>query len=208
MAYEMSDDYSVVGHNHDNLYNKLDVTIPFKYPSGISSSDDVSAIANPYYVFDGYPIDKAAIEDSWLSVGNIFIDGRLSTLYLPLTYIANYTIIPWQLKEPRVGSIKFMAVNKLDAIDYTSDSFDGWLYPDGKTSYPLTAFMLSNYITSIPNVKTSGSGNAKTFVLPALSSFMKLSSTADSGGMFNYVTYKNGCIDHVHEVGMVVDGTV
>lgn len=209
MSSENENSYSQVSHAHDNLYNKLSALIPLNVDE---SKTDLSTLAysnDPQYVFDSYPIIKPK-NDLWLSIGNMFIDGRLSTTYIPLSCALDYAIIPWQMIEPRVGDIKFIALTSIASnadIDYTSQSFDGWLYPDGTTEFPLTAFHLSDHILNIPN-KSYNESTGK-FKLPNLRTFAKIKSKTNTLNTFSYVNFNNDTIlNHYHDVDIVANGTI
>ena len=209
MSSENENSYSTIDHKHDEKYNKLDISIPL---SPDPSKYDLSTLmynADPQWTFTGYPIVKPR-NDLWLSIGNMFVDGRLSTTYIPLSCAIDYAIIPWQMIEPGVGDVKFMALNTICSnadIDYKSTSFDGWLYPDGITEFDLTSFCLSNHISDIPNITYNE--ETLTFKLPALTSFAMLREYDDQFSIFQYNSWSTtGMPEHFHYADIVANGTV
>lgn len=75
----------------------------------------------------------------------MFIDGTLVPVDVPLSAITDEKKICFSLVEPEIGTLKFVASANLgtnSSIEYKSDNFDGWMYPDG-SSYQLSDFALS-----------------------------------------------------------------
>ena len=147
-AYEESAMFSPFVHSHDDLYNK--VALNFLYGK----------------------------DDDALSMGNMFIDGTLIPLYVPTSAVVDIIKIPFQIIEPKVGMLKFVAspsISLNSEIDYRSDSFDGWLYPDGST------FQLSDFILSSQLDALYGNDN-QTFTLPDLRIFLKMNGDQSKVG--------------------------
>ena len=72
--------------------------------------------------------------------------------------------------EPKVGTLKLVASSSIksnSSISYKSSSFDGWMYPDGKTTLSLSDFVLSNDLNAL-----YGLGDGKTFKLPEAKGFL------------------------------------
>jgi len=151
MSAELSDDYSLTSHNHDTVYNKVDVRYYSGHPTPTYAKVGPGSIDAEYfykgnpprvpvdqdvsltYEFTGYPISPAKIT-SYLSVGNVFLDGSLSTFFIPLSCVKDVTIIPGEIVNPEVGQFKLVAKDTIGSnseINITSNGFDGWVYPDG-----------------------------------------------------------------------------
>lgn len=99
------------------------------------------------------------------------IDGRKSALYCP-------KIRTYNLPSPYIGQLKFLGTSTLLAIDEMAESFDGWVYPDGRE---ISREIFVDAFNAFGEDYGSGDG-VKTFNIPALSSFFKpivLTSDAD-----------------------------
>lgn len=109
MTSEVSSDYSKVDHNHDDKYNKLSI-VPSWDPIDKRDYSELFSRESVYveYSFTGYPVTKPTLPSS-LSIGNIFEDGRLSTLYIPLSSSIDVLVVPWEVSEPKFGQVKFVA---------------------------------------------------------------------------------------------------
>ena len=168
MSSETSGAYSLIDHNHDNLYNKCEVD-------------------------SGYllPMDDPTTPKNWLSIGNIFVDGDLSTLFIDKDWVELYINVPLSAVEPKAGTLKFMAKDTIVAdssIDVTKSDFDGWVYPRGQ-QYRLNAFRLSNDIEKMFSVSDGK------FTVPCISNFIK-----DGYSNFNKISYQNVVPYHFHDV--------
>jgi hypothetical protein len=105
MAYQESSMYSLKDHNHSNLYNSLSIDMAY-----LPNDDKIvseTSLSGTNYEFTGYPV--IATVDNALSIGNIFFNGILSTLCIPLSSVAIGGVVPWQIIEPSFGEIKFIA---------------------------------------------------------------------------------------------------
>lgn len=198
MAYEESSDYSLTSHSHDSMYDKVNIQL-IDYPGrNPKQSVDVS------YEFTGYPIKKASI-DAYLSIGNTFADGVLSTIYVPMSCMMDVLVLPWQISEPQFGSIKFAATYGIDAIDYKSDAFDGWLYFNNYQAYDLTAFRLSNEISNASFVQIEQAYGITQFrIKQTCDSFVKIENSSP----FEYVPGHNYVKNHTHPIQMEINGTL
>ena len=152
-AYIESCAFSPYNHNHDNLYNKISLD------------------------FEQYESENV------LSIGNLFIDGKLISLNVPLPKkeIAQSNNIP-------VGTLKFVALNQISSnkdIQYKTNTFDGWLYPDG------SSFMLSDFSLSSTLNQLYGNGSYTSFTLPNINNFIKLNNCLD----YAFSTNQISCID-------------
>lgn len=172
MAYQESSMYSLKDHNHSNLYNSLSIDIAY-----LPNDDKIvseTSLSSTNYEFTGYPV--IATVDNALSIGNIFFNGILSTLCIPLSSVAIGGVVPWQIIEPSFGEIKFIACPQIDQhINYQSDDFDGWLWMNSKIQYELQYFRLSNLISSNPLPDFIKSiNNDGTFCIKDLSTFVSI----------------------------------
>ena len=192
MAYKDREEYSEKDHSHDAWYNRLSIDVLYN-PSkdDIVDSRDLTSSVN-------------SMNTSALSIGNMFFDGILSTICVPLSCVLEGGVVPWQAIEPAFGEIKFVAQSEIIRdIDYTSDAFDGWLWLDSSFEYDITAFRLSDSINMNPDFVKSIE-NEK-FRVKDLSSFV----TIDNGSSrftFNesYTIVKS----HSHPVNIDIDGNV
>lgn len=152
-AYTESCAFSPYNHNHDNLYNKISLD------------------------FEQYESENV------LSIGNLFIDGKLIPLNIPLPKkeIVQSNHIP-------VGTLKFVALNQISSnkdIQYKTNTFDGWLYPDG------SSFMLSDFSLSDTLNQLYGNGSYISFTLPNINNFIKLNNCLN----YAFSTNQISCID-------------
>lgn len=220
MSGEISDDYSLVGHNHDSLYNKIDVQFYSGHPTptyakvGPGSIDPdffykenkpnvpVPQDVQVVYEFTGYPIKPAKIT-SYLSVGNIFMDGMLSTFFIPLSCVEDATVIPGDIVNPEIGQFKFVAQDTIASnfdIDIMSEQFDGWVYADG-----------SRFTCAASQFKRAcrayGSGETATsFTVPNFRDFVKFDyQTSDA---IRHRDFQNGGDYHYHAANLNVEGAV
>ena len=192
MAYQLSDAYSLKTHSHDNLYNRLDVHLLYT-PRKDQIVDD-----------SNLQDATGDTEGKALSIGNLFIDGSLSTLCIPLSCVVNGGIVPWQTIEPAFGEIKFIAKDTIQRdIDYRSDNFDGWLWLNSSFEYDLNQFRLSNQIAALPDfVKSCASGK---FKIKDLSTFATIDNTSSR---LSCIDAYNIVPSHQHLVDFTVSGTI
>lgn len=192
MAYKDREEYSEKDHSHDAWYNRLSIDVLYN-PSkdGIVNSQDLASSVN-------------SVKTSALSIGNMFFDGILSTICVPLSCVLGGGVVPWQAIEPAFGEIKFVAQSEIIRdIDYTSDAFDGWLWLDSSFEYDITAFRLSDSINTHPDFVKSIE-NAK-FRVKDLSSFV----TIDNGNSrFTYNESYTIVKSHSHPVAVDINGNV
>ena len=179
--------FSLNQHNHDDMYNKL--SFQFENAS-YSTYSRLSSKFQFNYVLD----DKQT-----LSIGNLFIDGTLVPVEIPLSTSSQYMKISFDAIEPAVGTLKFVALSSISSnsqIQYKSNTFDGWMYPDG-TSYQLSDFSLSNDLR-----KMYGSSASTTFTLPDLRHFLKMNGANEktSNSAFGLKDGKNVLKKHAHKV--------
>lgn len=190
-AHMQSSDFSLYEHSHDNLYNKLSLDLEYASQKTASSTQFKSLSS---YVTATNVIDN----DDAVSVGNIFIDGALIPLEIPLTCVNNSRKISFEVIEPAVGSLKFIAMKSISTnnqIRYKSDDFDGWLYPDGST------FNLSDFALSTQLKKLYGSSNT-TFTLPDFRRFMRMNGKNEKQNLkaTGIVGKKNVLKKHTHSI--------
>lgn len=198
-AYMQSSDFSPYNHNHDSLYNNL--TLDLEYASQ-RTIDNVEISRN----LSSNMLFRNIIDNSnALSIGNIFMNGTLIPVEVPLSSISMTRKISFIAIEPAVGSLKFVAKYSIDnnsSINYRSDSFDGWLYPDGST-FELKDFMLSNEIARLYRSSDT------TFTLPDFRKFIKMNGTNQKVGKkssaIGVVEKKNVLKAHSHETNMQCD---
>ena len=212
MSKHDKDEYSERHHSHDDKYNQLSISYiyPEKFPDGYPLNPVDQSMVDADYKFDGYPIKKAALTNS-ISIGNMFVDGLLSTVYMPMSCCYDFLVIPWQIIEPSVGEIKFVALDNIKGPitenDVLNDDFDGWLWLNGAT-YHLTSFRLSNDIENadfIANI--TGDGDNRTFTLKnANGYFFKINNNEQSLTQHtNYIG--DAAPQHIHPIQFTVNGT-
>lgn len=194
-AYATSCEFSLYDHKHDDLYNNL--SVKFTY-----ASERTYHKLSSYFSFENVEDD-----DQMLSIGNMFIDGTLVPIEIPLSAVSNAKKIVFQAAEPLVGSLKFVALSTIGSnndIRYKSENFDGWLYPDG------SSFQLSDFALSTTLKKLYGNIDQTTFTLPDLRHFLKFNSfnTKVDGSAIAVVPGKNSLKRHTHSVNAVCDAEV
>ena len=176
MSHAQSSDYSPAGHSHNSMYNNLSVK------------------------YNWHPGDELS---SALSIGNIFLNGQLSTLYVPMSCCVDEISIPEDIVEPVFGQLKFAAKDSILDVDESSDDFDGWLYPDGTTVHNLTCTSMSSKIdNNVPFIKAVDE-SAQTFVLNALSDFINIDCSRKA---FSHILYENALKNHFHYVDFDISG--
>lgn len=189
-------EFSPIGHSHDDLYNELSIKF-FEgypehrnpYPPNSRSNAVQSSSSQPNMPYSAlsttikYPLHKDS-GNSCISVGNIFCNGTLSALYVPLSAVYDYAQVPWYVAEPQLGAIRFCSptyqygqnYNPNIKEIYASDMFDGWLYPNGDT-FDLSDFTLSNELQPLYG-HTPDDGK---FTIPCLSNFIKFTGELSDG---------------------------
>lgn len=94
------------------------------------------------------------------------VDSKKTDMYMPYIHL-------YEAPKPYIGQLKFLAKDKIDAININAADFDGWTYPDGKA-------LLSDDFPEAWNVfgTTYGSDSEKkTFNLPNLRNFIKFADS-------------------------------
>lgn len=215
-------EFSPIDHSHNDLYNELSIKFFEGYPEHRnpyppnsksnavqSSSPQLNMQYSTLSITIKYPLHKDS-SNSCISVGNIFCDGTLSALYVPLSAVYDYAQVPWYVAEPQLGAIRFCSpvhqygygYNPNSKEIYTSDTFDGWLYPNGDT-FDLSDFTLSNELQPLYG-HTPDDGK---FTIPCLSNFIKFTGELSNG--MKWHQGNNVLCAHAH--GVVIDkvtGTV
>lgn len=194
-AYMESSEFSPYVHNHDALYNK--VSCEFAY----ASHDTYRRLSSmtEYCTFN-----RTIADANSLSIGNVFINGTLVPVDIPLSVVTDRKKIQFSLIEPEVGTLKFVASSKIgsnSSIDYKSNSFDGWMYPDG------SLYMLSDFALSSKLRELYGNLDQTTFTLPCLSSFLKLNGKNQkyNSSAIAKCDGKNVLMKHSHTVNALCD---
>lgn len=164
------------------------------------SKDEFSVVDhahNDKYNLLSIDMHYEASEDN-LSIGNIFLDGILQPLYMPKEQVTN---VPY---EPKIGELKFVGLNTIQSnsqINYKTESFDGWLYPDGST-YQLTDFQESEQL------KSTFTSTNTTFTLPKIENFIQSydANKIDKSNLHKDISYKNFTPKHKHNVTLASTG--
>lgn len=173
MAYENSAIYAPSDHNHGNMYTKI------------------SSI-----VYDFTPLKYQ--RNDLLSVGNFVIDGKWQTVYAPLSCSQTIIDIPERLAHPNIGQIKMVYKPRLDQINIESESFDGWLYPDGSI-YNKDNFENGDKLLSLfPYSPTQ-------FKMPIINQFIKFSNQT---GNITSETGRTVIAPHNHKINFNLNGSV
>ena len=213
MSKHNVDEYSKRVHNHNDKYNKLNISYvyPKTFPDGYPLNPVDQSMGDADYKFDGYPIKTNALTSS-ISIGNMFVDGLLSTVYMPMSCCYDFLTIPWQMTEPLLGEIKFVALDTIRSIgvnDVLNDDFDGWLWLNNNVEYPLTAFRLSDDIVNADFINTlTGEGVNRKFTLKnANDYFFKINNNQPSLKSFESNTNNIEVPKHLHPVQFTVNGT-
>jgi len=99
--------------------------------------------------------------------------------------------------------LKFGVVPIRDQINYKSDDFDGWLYPDGST-YFLSDFALSSKISAV-----YGNDDGHTFTMPTLSNFIRLNGIMQkSPELTSRMDGRNALMKHNHKLDVTATGKI
>lgn len=177
MAWELSDEYSLAEHIHN--YSRLSV-VPTLAPSqGEIKNGDVSAL------------------------GVFSVNTKKKPFYMS-------RIRMYDAPRPYIGQLKFLALTSLPTLPnddtfYSSDSFDGWVYPDGRqldqSRFP-EAYSLfgSSY----------GTASDGKFKIPDLTQFVKPYYPASTTATLTAtVQAQNVLLSHTHSISrMGLSGTI
>lgn len=191
-VHMQSADFSPYDHNHDSMYNKL--SLDFAY-----MSQSTHRKTSRSWLSSSFRNAQLLPNAAALSIGNVFFDGTLVPVDVALSSIRRTYVVSFKTAEPDVGSLKFVASSTIrsnSSINYKSDDFDGWLYPDGST-FDLTDFALSTQLKQLYGNKYSSK-----FTLPDFRRFMKLNGTASTAGssMIGVVQGINVLKRHSHQL--------
>lgn len=201
MSAKDSKAYSPKSHIHTE-YNKLQ----FQYKQQKQTQflvDQYNALCNVSQLNNDHP--------NSLSIGNLYVDGILSTVYVPMSWVQPVVDVSWQPIEPTFGTVKPAALptkREIVSNDVIKDNFDGWLWLDGYTTYPLSAFRLSNEINAAPFVtfdNPTASIAQKTFKTKSLNTFISANNTADA---FTNVPAVEVLQSHNHKINLSVQYTL
>ena len=195
MAFHQSSEYSPLQHSHAE-YNKLQ----FSY--------EIARQTQTQFLVDQYnaqynPTDLERDHPNSLSIGNLYVNGMLSTVYVPYAWVQAADTINWSIFRPIFGAIKLVALKtkkKISLADVVDDNFDGWLWLDGDTSYPLSVFRLSNDIKNADFVDIENSSDAdidKTFKTKAILNFISADNITTP---FTGYEARNVLINHRHAI--------
>ena len=92
-----------------------------------------------------------------------------------------------------IGDVKFLGVNNRAQINYTSNSFDGWVYANG-ARYPKSQFPEAYEI-----YKTMSGSDSTSFVVPVISNFIQPFSDITSENVLSVVPFQNHLRSHTHD---------
>ena len=122
-------------------------------------------------------------------IGAIDVDGKTTIFYMEK---------PTQFKQPSpsIGQLKFLAIDTLYPINEKSDSFDGWIWPDGRT--------ISNQDSRFADAAEHFAGNRQiqSFQLPNLCNLFRPPSTQEKNenSIPQLVERRDVLLKHTHEV--------
>lgn len=170
MAWEDEEHYSLANHVHN--YSKVSCQ-PLILPSKDSSKkQEVSSIVT------------------------FNIDNKNVTLYMPKISI-------YEQPRPYIGQLKFMAIQSLpqrpnDIRYYSSLSFDGWVYPDGRV---LDLSMFQQAYEAFGKSYNVGDEGENQFRIPALSNFIRMQNDFKDSRTYNSIVNEQKVIlEHFHYV--------
>lgn len=96
-------------------------------------------------------------------------------------------------QKPRIGELKFLAVDTLAAVDVESEGFDGWVYPDGAT-YTKERFPDAWSVFAADSASS-------TFQVPLLDRFIRPNPFAYGGvATRNVPGSSTGIPSHAHDI--------
>lgn len=125
-------------------------------------------------------------------IGAIDVNGKTTVFYIEK---------PTQFKPPSpiIGQLKFLAIDTLYPIDEKSDSFDGWIWPDGRR--------ISNRDLRFADAAEhfTGDRNTQSFLLPDLCNLFRPASAQEKNetSIPSLVEGRDVLLKHTHEVNPV-----
>ena len=127
------------------------------------------------------------------------IDSKKTDMYMPYVHL-------YEVPKPYIGQLKFLARDRIDAININAADFDGWTYPDGKA-------LLSDDFPEAWNVfgTTYGSNSEKkTFNIPNLRDFLKFAQADSATSFAEKINYnRNPLPRHSHNINsMSLNGSI
>ena len=186
MAFEDKNDYARKDHDHDDIYTRF----------GCKTQSSPQ------------PDDK-----TWklmtIHLSNFALDGQVIEETIEIT--APSVLLP-KFEDETVGTLRFIGIGNLGTdvisygdvknVDIFSDSFDGWVYPNGATFHVSTEEFLSA-------CQTYGeSAHSTEFTVPDLRSFVKLNPGTERYNSMKYTGFVNGLPRHVHDSSeLKIEGT-
>ena len=186
MALEQSADYALRDHNHDDVYSSLS--------------------AESYY-----PVKDAG----YWHLGELTISSYTESGQLKSQVIDFNCPIPEMptFEDPDVGELRFMVQSQLTSysmkqygeqynVDIYSDTFDGWVYPNG------TVFTTQTE-SDFGDAKDAYGIDSSSFQVPDLRHFIKLNPGLNKTDGMAFTPYKNAMLAHTHEIeNLKCDGSL
>ena len=171
MALEQSADYAFRTHNHDDIYSSL--SAESRYP---------------------------AKSDEYWHLGTLVISSYTEQGSLKIQTIEFNCPIPSMptFKDPDIGELRFVARNQFMPysmkqydneynVDIYSESFDGWVYPNG------TVFVTSADF-DFTQAKDIYGVSENSFQVPDLRHFVKLNPGLNRSDALQFHGYRNGLV--------------
>lgn len=161
----------------------------------IHNYSKVSAYAVPELRMD----KNKSNADELVNIVTFSIDSKKTDMYMPYVHL-------YEVPKPYIGQLKFLARDKIDAVNINAADFDGWTYPDGKA-------LLSDAFPEAWNVfgTTYGSNSEnKTFNIPNLRDFLKFAQASSTVSFAEKINYnRNPLSSHSHTIdSMSLDGSI
>lgn len=144
MATHDEDEYERQPHHHFGRYSMLSVEQFVKRDPDIEDEE----------------------QDSVIVLGHIVVDGTSYDICVPK---ADQTQMNKFL--PKIGTLKFLALPRMQDIDENSQDFDGWTFPDGRA---LSKYRFPDAYEVFGDEYTHDTSNEAMFNLPVLSDFLEM----------------------------------
>ena len=188
MAFEDKNDYSLVDHVHDDVYDRFDI--------GGALSDETQKYWNIMTV----------------KVSNWTEDGKMTVktvdINVPAVDLSNVNVF-------EIGTLKFFGLPEFDDsnirqygdipnVDIDSEDFDGWVFPNGAVfTVDEGRFSEASEIYAVEPQETG----KKSFKVPDFRNFLKMNPGTERENSTRFVKFNNGLPPHSHEIqGVTVSG--
>jgi hypothetical protein len=188
MAFEDRNDYSLVDHVHDDVYDYFNI-------------GDVLSDENQKY----WNIMTVKVSN-WTEDGKMTV--KTVDINVPAVDLDDFNVFD-------VGTLKFVALPKFDEsvvrqygdnfnVDIDSEDFDGWVYPNG-TVFTVDGNRFQEAF-GLYGTEPEETGK-RSFKVPDLRNFLRMNPGTEKEDPMKFVRYNNGLAPHSHEIlGVTISG--